>query len=264
MQDLCLALDRGSGPLTMASLVEKHFEPERLEGENIYHCSLCEADSEAERRVEVREAPDQLIVGLNRFAWDRATNRRIKLLTEVDVPEFLELPRPGGDDRTEKGVTRTEASEEATTEKEGADEAMLREVWSYRLYGVVVHSGASAHGGHYYAYVKSGEEDAEQDSELGWWLMNDENVSRSSLSQMRASMDTFKRDNPYILFYQRTDRVQKHRQVRGSVAIEEAVAQDNARHSREGRQGGHGSQGAFGGPRHGQGGGLGGGPRFII
>jgi len=38
----------------------------------------------------------------------------------------------------------------------------------YELYGVIVHSGVSVHGGHYYSYVKNSFGD--------WFICNDEKV----------------------------------------------------------------------------------------
>ena len=62
----------------------------------------------------------------------------------------------------------------------------------YELFGVLVHSGKSAYGGHYYSYVRApGKEDNQ------WFKMNDTNVSR-------VDFKTIKQDQAYILMYEMT------------------------------------------------------------
>lgn len=58
----------------------------------------------------------------------------------------------------------------------------------YTLTGVLVHQGASLHGGHYYALVR--------DSQDRWHCMNDSSVCPTSLEQVRQ-------EQAYMLFYTR-------------------------------------------------------------
>lgn len=65
---------------------------------------------------------------------------------------------------------------------------MQRTSAKYRLYGVLVHSGGSAHSGHYYCFVKC--------SNGAWYEMNDTFVRQVSVKTVLAQ-------RAYMLFYAR-------------------------------------------------------------
>ena len=90
--------------------------------------SRCKRD--AEKKVVLTSAPAHLNITLLRFKYDTTTQRRVKIMTGVEYPQYLQLPvlAPG-----EGG----QASQEC-----------------YKLYGVVVHSGYTSDGGHYYTWIR--------------------------------------------------------------------------------------------------------------
>merc|ERR1712025_460171 len=49
----------------------------------------------------------------------------------------------------------------------------------YNLHAVLVHSGNSAYGGHYYSYVKSPSQYSDS-----WYCMNDSSVTQTSLKKV--------------------------------------------------------------------------------
>jgi len=141
----------------------------------------------------------------------------------------------------------------------------------YSLYAMVVHSGASAQSGHYYAYVRTrSSKDGvfDDDDEDVWYLMNDENVSLTSFSKMQAGLTTFERDSPYIMFYKAGDQeaVQSTGNtigIRPGVELEQEIATDNAKFAQGTSvaptrdRGGARGAGGFDPP------GMGGGPGFV-
>ena len=78
-------------------------------------------------RARVTSPPECLVITLLRFKCDTSTQRRVKIMTGVEYPQYLQLPvgAPG----------------------EGEE--------CYKLYGVVVHSGYTSDGGHYYTWIRS-------------------------------------------------------------------------------------------------------------
>ncbi|XP_066976948.1 ubiquitin carboxyl-terminal hydrolase 38-like isoform X2 [Macrobrachium rosenbergii] len=80
----------------------------------------------------------------------------------------------------------------------------------YALYGVVVHSGFSSEGGHYYCYARNSsiaalpESVRERYGALGYWYnFNDEKVTNTSFSAINSLTRTFSRDTAYQLFYKK-------------------------------------------------------------
>ena len=171
-----------TSPLTVPSLLKDYLTPERLEGENQYQCDNCNCKRDAEKKVLLTSAPAHLNITLLRFKYDRSTNRRAKVFTGVDYPHTLLLP---------------------------VGDAQV----SYSLFSVVVHSGYSSDGGHYYTWARNSETGA-------WSLLNDSLVTEQSWAQF-AQMTRFisysilekltiflcsrtsSRDTAYLLLYQR-------------------------------------------------------------
>ena len=109
--------------LVLSDLVDNYFDPEHLTGDNKYLCETCDKHTEAERTVTVTSAPECLLITLLRFKYDTKTHRRVKIMAGITYPQYLELPVSGLN-------------------------------VGYRLYGVVIHSGYSSDGGHYYTWIR--------------------------------------------------------------------------------------------------------------
>ncbi|XP_027600559.1 ubiquitin carboxyl-terminal hydrolase 42-like [Pipra filicauda] len=143
---------------SLTAALEDFVTPEHLDGENCFKCSKCEKNVAATKRFTVHCAPKVLTVCLKRF--DCFTGGKISKV--VEYPEYLDL-RP------------------YMSQADG--EPLL-----YSLYAVLVHSGASCHGGHYFCYTKA--------SNGLWYRMDDESVEL-------CSIDTVLRQQAYLLFYAR-------------------------------------------------------------
>jgi hypothetical protein len=86
--------------------------------------------------------PTHLVVSLGRFKYDRKIQQRIKRLDAVRVDPTLVLPR------------LVEFDSARDTQEHSPSNA------HYELYGMVVHSGDTAHSGHYYAIVRDTESES--------------------------------------------------------------------------------------------------------
>ncbi|RLV88853.1 hypothetical protein DV515_00015228 [Chloebia gouldiae] len=138
--------------------LEGFVTPEYLDGDNCFKCNKCKKNVAASKRFTVHCAPKVLTVCLKRF--DCFTGGKISKV--VEYPEYLDL-RP------------------YMSQADG-------EPLHYSLYAVLVHSGVSCHGGHYFCYAKA--------SNGLWYQMDDESVEL-------CCIDTALRQRAYLLFYAR-------------------------------------------------------------
>ncbi|XP_041883947.1 ubiquitin carboxyl-terminal hydrolase 17-like protein B [Corvus kubaryi] len=125
--------------------------------------SRCKKNVAASKRFTIHCAPKVLTVCLKRF--DCFTGGKISKV--VQYPEYLDL-RP------------------YMSQADG-------EPLHYSLYAVLVHSGVSCYGGHYFCYTKA--------SDGLWYQMDDESV------ELRC-IDTALRQQAYLLFYARAAQEQ--------------------------------------------------------
>ncbi|XP_040197497.1 ubiquitin carboxyl-terminal hydrolase 17-like protein 6 [Rana temporaria] len=153
---LDIPLEINSSKTILESL--KNFtRTERLEGDNAYRCNGCYQLVSAEMRSTIDNTPNVLILTLKRF---NAFSGR-KLSKDIKYPETFDIApytlRP--DDHI-----------------------------NYNLYAVIVHRGHFSTEGHYYAYVKAG------DDRL--YKMNDSEVTPCSISNVLQQQ-------AYLLFYKK-------------------------------------------------------------
>ncbi|XP_045582441.2 ubiquitin carboxyl-terminal hydrolase 38 isoform X1 [Procambarus clarkii] len=101
-------------------------------------------------------------------------------------------------------------SSDCMTPKDDCDEEQEVMYARYALYGVVVHSGFSSEGGHYYCYARNSsiaslpESARERYGALGgWYNFNDERVTNTTFSTICNLTKTFSRDTAYQLFYKK-------------------------------------------------------------
>uniref|UniRef100_A0A131YZV4 Ubiquitin carboxyl-terminal hydrolase n=1 Tax=Rhipicephalus appendiculatus TaxID=34631 RepID=A0A131YZV4_RHIAP len=189
--------------LALEDMLETYFEPESMEGENRYHCSVCGTLRDARRTVALAEPPRHLVLTLMRFSYDGVTGTRAKILREVAFPQTLALPSNCG----------LGSNQQPT----------------YVLYAVVVHSGTSADRGHYYTYARySSQESLSPRKSVyrsgtpdplckRWYLFNDSRVSAASYASLQGLTSRFPRDTAYVLFY---------RQMDSNLAYQEAAPGD--------------------------------------
>ena len=185
---------------TVSDLLEQYLAPEKLCGENQYHCVRCAGLREAERQVRLLTLPQLLVVSLVRFVFDRQTGARRKVLAAVDMTERLVVPL--------------------------AD----RPPAQYQLYAVIVHAGHSLDSGHYFSFCRvSG--GCSDDVGGDWWRFDDTSATPvttdDALGRLRRSTET-----PYTLLY-RLEGAEAARARPSALAelpgpLRTAVGRDNA------------------------------------
>lgn len=157
--------------LKIEDMIANFLTSERLTGENKYECDRCGGKQDAERSIQILETPEHLILTQLRFYYDTSKGQRQKVFTNVEFGEELlfpthrsgrvattegEVPSPSD---TPGSMAATPLSDEDSLGRNDAEEvspvAALANYDRYALYGVVVHSGFSSEGGHYYCYARN-------------------------------------------------------------------------------------------------------------
>jgi len=184
-----------STTLSVGDLVQHYLAPELLSGGNQYQCDNCNMLRDAVKTTRLSSAPDYLNITLLRFKYDKTTNRRAKVFTTIDYPQELVLPVAGGD-------------------------------VPYRLYSVVIHSGYSSDGGHYYTWCSNPATSA-------WLLLNDSQVSQATWGQFKEQTSKLSRDTAYLLFYERVGAQETGEEVVPHRPVMNKVIRDNMNYIRE-------------------------------
>lgn len=145
---------------TIQYLLDCYHNIENLDGDNKYYCDRCKQHNNGERSVNILSAPKTLILTLKYFKYDKKSTSRGKLTHKVELNNTIDLT-------ISNNVTL-----------------------NYSLYAIVVHSGYSMDGGHYYTYGRDGNT---------WIKFNDSYVIKSSLKEIENLEPP---NTPYILFYE--------------------------------------------------------------
>ncbi|GAA5979453.1 hypothetical protein JCM10908_002930 [Rhodotorula pacifica] len=151
---LDLSLDLG-GARSLRDALENLVRVDVLKGQNKYKCERCKKLVIAEKGFKIDAAPLVLTVHLKRFT---PTGRKAGGV--INYPESLRL---------------------------GPYMSTPEQNPSYRLYGVVLHSGGGLHSGHYTAYVRA--------ANNNWYDMNDDYVRPVGPQSVLGDRDA------YCLFY---------------------------------------------------------------
>ena len=161
-------------------------KPERLEKDNQYFCSKCNKKVDADKYMKFEKFPKILFIQLGRFYYDFQIDSRNKLHNKVPFPLILNCNKYLKDykdiiynsNEDENDNFCIQYSEEIINNylKEGPN--------VYELFSIVIQSG-TANGGHYFAYIKSFEDNK-------WYNFNDSNVSEITTDNI---INVFGNDN---------------------------------------------------------------------
>nr|XP_012559013.1 ubiquitin carboxyl-terminal hydrolase 35 [Hydra vulgaris] len=179
---------------SLLSMLCAYFLPEHLSEMNSYFCNNCQSLQDATKRINIVSFPPYLTLTLKRFMFNVKTQKRSKLLQQIDYPLTFKLC---------KGCSaccdNTKISSQNPSIIANSLENCQSEI-KYRLSSVIVHSGLSLDCGHYYSYTC-------QYSANGytWLLMNDSRISKVSMENFSKSGKSFPRDTPYICIYEKYD-----------------------------------------------------------
>ena len=159
--------DQRKNDISIQQLINLYLNPEKLTGENQYHCNKCKSLKDGIKTMKILEGPKHLMCTLMRFKYDRTLNRKSKVFTDVKYELDLRVPVMN----TAKGITpdhsraelkssaeksiKPDAQNKKISKKAFNKERNVTEEELYSLYAIVVHSGYSSDGGHYFTYSKT-------------------------------------------------------------------------------------------------------------
>jgi ubiquitin carboxyl-terminal hydrolase 48 len=117
--------------------IENYRKEEILDGNNQYHCEICNGLQDATKKIELAQLPKILNLHLMRFVFDPKTLKKKKLQSKINFPHVLDI--------------------------KGFDQ-------KYQLSAVLVHKGQAANGGHYVAHARD-------EINNTWWTFDDHKVT---------------------------------------------------------------------------------------
>ena len=157
--------------LTLSSCFSYFSTADVLDERNQWYCPKCKQFVCAEKKLDIWQVPQILIIQLKRFYGSGFTAR--KLDSFVDFPEILDM---------KQYIIGPQKNEDEV---------------KYRLYAVSNQFG-SLYGGHYTANARV-RDPREPGEDKGWYSFNDSLVSKSSESSAHSSA-------AYVLFYERINQ----------------------------------------------------------
>jgi ubiquitin carboxyl-terminal hydrolase 48 len=213
---------------TLQQALDEYIAVEHLNGNNQYECIHCHGHRDATRQIAIRQLPPVLCLQLLRFVYDPFKDAKKKVSDPIIFPELLDT----------SSFVFGPASAHSSNAPSG------QAPHTYRLTAVLMHSGASAHSGHYTARI------LEQSPAARWLTVNDELVTEEDFDPAKAAtkpkpngMTLLKQSDPsggrlfasheaYMLMYTRDDVITQaqaaHAEVQAPVAVREAVHAANA------------------------------------
>jgi hypothetical protein len=117
----------------------------------------------------------------------------------------------------------------------------------YCLVLVIVHTGYTLHGGHYYVYAReikpslsktNTDEQEDYFSNDEWFLLNDDLVTLSSYEAMIENCAQYTSATPYVLIYKRIDEqrieeMERTKQIHVHESLIHQIHEDNMIYERE-------------------------------
>eukprot|EP01012_Entosiphon_sulcatum_P020819 TRINITY_DN25687_c1_g1_i1.p1 TRINITY_DN25687_c1_g1~~TRINITY_DN25687_c1_g1_i1.p1 ORF type:complete len:729 (+),score=146.84 TRINITY_DN25687_c1_g1_i1:82-2187(+) len=150
-QDIQVAV---KGMPTVEAAIEAFSMPELLEGDNQWRCDSCGQLSDAKKGLRLDTTPQIFTIQLRRFDFDMEKLERVKIYDGIHIPLVLDVT---------PWIPAHRRAEDP--------EANL-----YDLFSVLLHRG-SAHGGHYFAYIRNLKTDR-------WYNFNDESVDEITFEEL--------------------------------------------------------------------------------
>ena len=152
-----MSLELTGGICTLYEALDRFCAKEVLDEDNAWECGGCLKKVCAVKSLTIRKAPEILMLHLKRFeTWTGG-----KISSHVEFPSTLDL-------------------QHYLSTRNANDEQHNHQFCRYALYGVLVHSGLSSHGGHYFAFVNSAvfnnSEKSRNKTHNQWFEMDDDEV----------------------------------------------------------------------------------------
>lgn len=154
--------------ISLDKALAKFTEEEILDEDNMVTCSRCKVKRAVTKGLRLATAPTMLVINYKRFAYDNY-GRLSRLSKQVTFPLRLEL-------------------------KDYMSRANRGKPPPYALMAVLVHRGRSCDCGHYFAYVRKGQD---------WYLANDSVVTKVDVEEVLSAQ-------AYVLVYEVEGMKEKH------------------------------------------------------
>lgn len=154
--------------VSLDKALAKFTEEEILDDDNMVTCSRCKVKRAVTKGLRLATAPTMLVINYKRFAYDNY-GRLSRLSKQVAFPLRLEL-------------------------KNYMSRANRGKPPPYALMAVLVHRGRSCDCGHYFAYVRKGQD---------WYLANDAVVTKVDVDEVLSAQ-------AYVLVYEVEGMKEKH------------------------------------------------------
>ena len=193
---------------SIQEMLDYFMKSEELSGNNQYYCDQCLANVDGERRVQIAELPNVLMLTLKRFSFDVTSQTKPKLLHVVHYPEELEFWDIG---ENMKLVTKESCLGEDVVMKD-EEKAMdtSSSLHSYKLCSVVVHAGLTCEAGHYYSYALNTTKTTDVPIKRQWYCFNDEKTYETSYKDFLEKEKVSVTDTTYIVIYAKDEVVIDH------------------------------------------------------
>ncbi|KAF9303117.1 hypothetical protein BGZ74_004312 [Mortierella antarctica] len=140
---------------TLMDCFDEFVETEELSGNDKYSCSKCDSLQDAVREIKIEQMPEVLNIQLMRFVYDNVTWTKRKSKDMIRFPELIDF----------------------------ASLLRSKEPILYELTAVLVHSGPSAHSGHFMAHVLD-------KKSKKWFVLNDEEVAEFNTTLFDPEADS--------------------------------------------------------------------------
>lgn len=192
------------GNTDIAESLISYIKSETLEKDNAYQCDNCSKKVTAEKREILTTLPNILLVHLKRFELN-FDGGNSKVNNYFEFPQDLNLEAFTKPPRFKDGPSADLGKNEPKT--------LPKSYYTYKLRGVIVHSGSINHG-HYYSFIRDSER-----SEDYWLEFNDELIRKFDLKDLKEEAfgdkgdktnnddipaeALMKTNNAYVLFYER-------------------------------------------------------------
>lgn len=179
----------GNKDMKFTEALEKYGEPETIAD---FSCDRCRRSTDALRTLTFARMPLLLCVTFSRFQVkpngevQKSTSKITWDFDDLDFTPFFIPP----DTSKSEGVLKDIA---------------FKGPFKYQCYAVIVHSGPTINGGHYYTYVR----DWTSHDPYAWWCCNDSQVTKVRIGSndrydcqskiFRSGADTV----PYVAFFAR-------------------------------------------------------------
>ncbi|CAH8682566.1 unnamed protein product [Schistosoma rodhaini] len=169
--------------------LEQYVKGELLEGDNAYHCRLCNKKIPILKRMCIQKLPLVLTIQLKRFDYDWEQGVSLKFNNYCEFPRHLDmLPYTvqGLKDSTDSSsCITTDVINNTNDNNDDNNNDDNNPCTKYNLRGVVVHSG-QASSGHYYSFIRHYRP---RTKTFKWYKYDDHNVIPVRLDKDEEAMD---------------------------------------------------------------------------